>query len=118
MKKDPALGAPNGLTVGSRGILVVSFGSGEVYRLDAEGNRTDMMPASQRQLDGIAMLPDGGFVMSSWGDSAVYRVGGDGKVSKAVEHLDGPADIGYDAVRNRVLIPLYNTGVVIIHPLG
>jgi streptogramin lyase len=118
VKKEPALGSPNGLTVGSRGILVVTFGSGEVYRLDAEGNRTNMMPPSQRQLDGIELLPDGGFVMSSWGDSAVYRIGADGHVTKAVEHLDAPADIGYDATRNRVLIPLFNTGVVVIHPLG
>ena len=118
VKKDPDLGEPNGLTVGSRGILVVSFGSGEVYRLDAEGNRTNMMPPSRRQLDGIEMLPDGGFLMSSWGDSAVYRIGGDGHVSKEVEHIETPADIGYDAKRNRVLIPLSNAGQVRIHPLG
>ncbi len=118
VKKDTGLGAPNGIAVGSRGILVASFGSGEVYRLDAEGNRTDMMPASQRQLDGIVMLPDGGFMMSSWGDSAVYRVGGDGKVTKAVTGVEAPADIGYDARRNRVLIPLFNGNEVLIHPLG
>jgi hypothetical protein len=116
--KDPGLGAPNGLTVGPRGILVVTFGSGEVYRLDAEGNRTDMMPPSRRQLDGIVMLPDGGFAMSSWGDSAVYRIGADGQVTRAVEHLDAPADIGYDARRDRLLVPLFNSGVVLIHPLG
>jgi hypothetical protein len=118
VKKDTSLGAPNGIAVGSRGILVASFGSGEVYQLDAEGNRTDMMPASQRQLDGIVMLPDGGFMMSSWGDSAVYRVGGDGKVTKPVTGVEAPADIGYDARRNRVLIPLFNANEVLIHPLG
>lgn len=118
VKKEPALGGPNGIAVGSRGILVVSFGSGEVYRLDAEGNRTNMMPASERQLDGIEMLPDGGFLMSSWGDSAVYRIGADGKVAKVVSGVEAPADIGYDAGRNRVLVPLFNAGAVLIHPLG
>lgn len=118
VSKDPALGGPNGVAVGSRGIMVVTFGSGEVYRLTAEGDRTDVMPASQRQLDGIEMLPDGGFMMSSWGDQCVYRIGGDGHVSKVVEGVEAPADIGYDAGRNRVLVPLFNANQVIIHPLG
>ncbi len=118
VKKDPSLGSPNGIVVGKRGILVAGFGSGEVYRLDAEGNRTDMMPASKRQLDGLVMLPDGGFLMSSWGDSAVYRVGADGKVSKVLANVEAPADIGYDARRNRVLVPLFNGNEVLIHPLG
>ncbi|MGD8320413.1 MAG: hypothetical protein PVJ02_08165 [Gemmatimonadota bacterium] len=118
VKKDASLGAPNGITVGSRGILVVTFGSGEVYRLDADGNRTNMMPASDRQLDGIVSLPDGGFMMSSWGDSCVYRVGADGHVAKVVEDVEAPADIGYDSKRNRLLIPLFNASQVRIHDLG
>ncbi len=118
VSKDPALGGPNGVAVGSRGILVVSFGSGEVYRLTADGTRTDIMPASQRQLDGVEMLPDGGFLMSSWGDQCVYRIGGDGQVTRILEDVEAPADLGVDARRNRVLVPLFNANQVIIQPLG
>lgn len=118
VKKEPTLGGPNGLAVGKRGIMVVTFRTGEVYRLTAEGERTNVMPESKRQLDGIEMLPDGGFLMSSWGDRCVYRIGGDGKVLKVVTEVDAPADIGYDATRNRVLVPLFNANVVRIHPLG
>jgi sugar lactone lactonase YvrE len=116
--KDPTLGGPNGITVGSRGILVASFGSGEVYRLDAEGARTGVMPASERQFDGIVMLPDGGFLVSSWGDQAVYRIGGDGSVTKAMEDVEAAADIGYDATRNALLVPLFMANQLVIHPLG
>lgn len=112
------LGAPNGVAVGSTGIFVVTFMSGEVFRLDAEGNRTDVMPASERQIDGIEMMDDGGFLMSSWGDQAVYRVGGDGSVSQVVSGVDAPADIGYDRARNRVLVPLFNANEVHVVPLG
>jgi sugar lactone lactonase YvrE len=118
VKKDPALGGPNGITVGSRGILVASFGSGEVYRLDVDGNRADMMPVSERQFDGIVMLPDGGFLVSSWGDQAVYRIGGDGSVGKAMEGVEAAADIGYDASRNALLVPLFMANQLVIHPLG
>lgn len=116
--KEPSLGAPNGVAVGRRGIMVVTFGSGEVYRLTAEGDRTDVMPASERQLDGIEMLPDGGFVMSSWGDQCLYVVGGDGTVHRILEGIEAPADLGFDAGRNRVLVPLFNANQVVIHTLG
>lgn len=118
VRKEPGLGGPNGITVGTRGIMVATFGSGEVFRLTAEGERTDIMPASQRQFDGIEMLPDGGFMVSSWGDQCVYRIGADGKVSKVMEGVEAPADIGYDAARNRLLVPLFNANQVIIRPLG
>lgn len=116
--REEGLGAPNGVAVGSRGIFVVTFMSGEVFRLDAEGNRTDVMPASERQIDGIEMMDDGGFLMSSWGDQAVYRVGGDGSVSQVLSDVDAPADIGYDRERNRVLVPLFNANEVRVVPLG
>jgi hypothetical protein len=118
VSKDPALGGPNGVAVGSRGILVVSFGSGAVYRLTADGNRTDVMPASERQLYGVEMMPDGGFLMSSWGDRCVYRIGADGHVTKVLEDVEAPADLGFDVGRNRVLVPLFNANQVIIQPLG
>jgi hypothetical protein len=116
--REAGLGAPNGVAVGSRGIFVVTFMSGEVFQLDAEGNRTDVMPSSERQLDGIEMMDDGGFLMSSWGDQAVYQVDGAGSVTQVVSDVDAPADIGYDRERNRVLVPLFNANEVRVVPLG
>ena len=116
--KNPALGSPNGIAAGTRGALVVTSGTGEAYRLGAGGERTAVLPPSQRRFDGVEVLPDGGFLASSWGDQCVYRVGGDGTVTKAMEGVEAPADLGYDAGRNRVLVPLFNANRVIIHPLG
>ena len=87
-------------------------------RLTADGDRTDIMPASERQLDGVEMLPDGGFLMSSWGDQCVYRIGGDGQVTRILEDVEAPADLGVDIGRNRVLVPLFNANQVMIQPLG
>ncbi len=117
MLRDPALGGPNGVAVGSRGIFVVTFLSGEVFRLDAEGNRTDVMPGSEGQYDGIEMMDDGGFLLSSWGDQAVYRIAGDGTRTRVLSGVEAPADIGVDRVRNRVLVPLFNGDEVRIVPL-
>ncbi|MGD8277703.1 MAG: hypothetical protein PVH00_06740 [Gemmatimonadota bacterium] len=112
----PDLGNPNGVAVGARGIFVVTFGSGEVVRFDAAGTKSHVLDAPQ--LDGIEMMPDGGFLFSSWGDSSVFRVSGSGQVSKVVEGIPAPAGIGYDATRNRVLIPEFNDDAVLIRPVG
>jgi hypothetical protein len=48
----------------------------------------------------------------------VYRVSGTGQTSKIVEGVPAPADIGYDARRNRVLIPEFNDNAVLIRPVG
>lgn len=110
------LGGPNGVAVGSRGIFVVTFRSGEVVRFDAGGIKTVVMPESARQLDGIVFTNDGGFLFSSWGDAAVYRVDSGGAISLLVEDVPAPADIGYDAQRDRVLIPLFMDDKVLIRP--
>ena len=107
------LGGPNGIAFTPRGLLVVSSRSGEIYRIDAKGQRTPVAPASDRQLDGIVFRQDQSFYFSSWGDSAVYAVGTDGSVSRLVEDVVSPADMGYDAQRNRLLIPLLQQDAVL-----
>jgi sugar lactone lactonase YvrE len=107
------LGAPNGVAVGPDGIYVVTFGSGEVYRI-AEGEREIVWPGSDRQLDGIEFLEDGSYVMSSWGASAVFRVGASGSLETVAEGLNAPADLGYDRTRGRVMIPLFMDDQVVI----
>lgn len=100
------LGAPNGIAVGSRGIFVVTFNAGDISAYTAAGEKTQVMPPSNRQLDGIVLLPGGGFLFSSWTDSAVYRVDSQRRVQK-IATVPSPADIGFDPKRNRVLIPVF-----------
>ena len=118
LAKNTNLGNPNGIAVGSRGIFVVTFGSGEILRFTAAGERTQVTRPSDRQLDGIVLMPDGGLLFSSWGDSAVYRVTASGETTRVVEGVPSPADIGFDAQRNRVLIPLFTENRVIFRDLG
>lgn len=112
------LGRPNGIDFGPRGGLIATFGTGEIYILNQDGSRTTVLPPGERQLDGIVYTPDGGFLFSSWANQAVVRVAPDGQVTPIVEGVEAPADIGYDATRDRVLIPLFNDNQVLIHPVG
>jgi sugar lactone lactonase YvrE len=117
MVMSPSLGGPNGIIVGPRGIFVVTFGTGEIFRLEADAKRTPVLPESNRQLDGVVFNNDGELIFSDWSTGAVYRITRTGGVEAVLEGVTAPADIGYDAVRNRVLVPLFSDGTVYIVPL-
>lgn len=111
----PALGRPNGVVAGENGVTVVTFGSGTMYRLDpASGDRTDLPIPEQGQLDGVVALDDGSLLISSWAGQMVYRLAPDGSLSVAVDSIPSPADIGYDAQRGRVLIPVFLEDRVVV----
>jgi sugar lactone lactonase YvrE len=112
------LGAPNGIAVEPRRVVVVTFLSGELFQISEEGQKIPVLPASTRQLDGVVFTPDGGMLFSSWGDSAVYRVAPAGASTRLITGLNGPADIGFDAKRGRVLIPVFNENKVIIRDVS
>jgi hypothetical protein len=115
LAEGPQLGGPNGIAFNDEGAYVVTFSSGEIYQVGPGGERRNVLPGvASRQLDGIVFLSDGGYVFSSWGDRAVHRVSALGTPSELLENVESPADIGYDAQRNRVLVPLFTPNQVII----
>jgi hypothetical protein len=101
------LGNPSAIAVGRRGIFVATETTGEIFSLTPSGERSNVFSPSERRVRGITFLPDGGFVFSSWGDSALYGVSDAGQVSRLVEGLDEPGSPGYDPARNRLIVPLF-----------
>jgi hypothetical protein len=106
------LGRPNGLAFGSRGLFLVSYGSGEIAQLTAQGTRVTVLPPGDRQLDGIVFTPEGGFLFSNWTDQTVRAVGPGGSIYTVAEGIPSPGDIGLDAQRDRVLVPSLSTNAV------
>jgi len=101
------LGAPNGLRFRDSGLLVVTIGSNDLYELDASGKRTDLAKLPKGGLDGLVLLDDGTLLISSWEGNAVYRGTPSGSFEAVVSDVDGPADIGFDAKRRRILVPRF-----------
>jgi streptogramin lyase len=58
------------------------------------------------QFDGVEITHDGAMWVSSWADSSVYRYE-NAQGSSLIKGVPSPADIGYDAKRNRILIPVF-----------
>jgi sugar lactone lactonase YvrE len=102
--KAPDLGAPNGLLMTDKGLVVVTFGSGEVYRLDEKGTKQDVAKPPTGVLDGVVAIGDS-LLVSSWQGSAIYRGKLGGPFVVALADQKSPADIGYDTKRGRVLVP-------------
>jgi sugar lactone lactonase YvrE len=115
--KTTELQRPNGIVPAPDGLIVVPFGAAEIFHVDAKGARhvAGKLPAGQ--LDGVVRLADGSLLISSWEAKAVYRSKG-GTASLLLEHVASPADIGYDAKRKRLLVPVFTEDRVIIQPVN
>jgi hypothetical protein len=114
--KGKDLGGPNGLVAVANGVLVNTFGSDEVYRLDEKGAKQDVTKIPSGGLDGMALVADV-LLVSSWKGSAIYRGSLNGKFETAFAGLGGAADFGFDAKRNRVLVPRFVDSAVEVYDL-
>jgi len=107
LAKSPDLGHPNGLLVDGKSVLVSTFGSGEIYRLDEKGKKSDAVKVSKGALDGLVALGEGTLLVSSWGGADVSKGKLGGTFEAVVTGVKAPADIGYDKKRGRVLVPRF-----------
>ncbi len=119
LARGEALGRPNGIAVVGDTIWVVSFGSGELYRVE-NGAKAGAVKLPRGSLDGLVVYNGDAFI-SSWDGESVWRgpvAGGAGGFREAITGLAAPADIGHDLWRNRLLIPLFNDNQVRFVPLA
>lgn len=107
---------PNGVEAKGGKLWVVSFGGNELYQLD-HGKKKNVATLPKGSLDGLVLLEDGTFLVSSWDGKAVYRGPAAGPFRTVLENVNAPADIGYDSKRNRLLVPHFMDSIVTIHTL-
>jgi sugar lactone lactonase YvrE len=118
--KDPTLSGPNGIASTTDGTYVVTFGSDKLLFLGKDGKVAQQVTLPMGSLDGLLVRPDGGFLVSSWKASVVYA--GSADLSKpdfkpVILDVPSPADIGFDAKRSLVLVPLFKGDAVEAHRL-
>ncbi len=108
------LGRPNGIVPLGPDFLVVTFGTGEIYRLDSAGARHDVLKPPGGALDGVVVLEDGRVILSSWEAKSIFVKKADNSFETIAGDLESPADIGFDTKRKRILIPLFMANKVVI----
>ena len=104
------LGRPNGIAVSGDSVWVVSFASGELYRI-AAGHKTDVVKLPKGGLDGLILL-NGDAIVSSWDGQTLFRGHLGGHFEAILSPVQTPADIGFDGDRYRLLIPLFEKNEV------
>jgi sugar lactone lactonase YvrE len=98
------LGGPNGIIADADGVTMVTYGSGQVFHFDAKGARTELPKPPKGALDGLVRLSDGSLLVTSWEGQAIYRLSR-GQYTTVADSVSSPADIGWDPMRHRILLP-------------
>jgi hypothetical protein len=107
LAKGKELNAPNGIVIWDKGVLVNTLTSNQLYKLDEKGAKADVTELPDGTLDGLINLGDS-LLVSSWKSGAVYQGKLGGKFEIVLTGFkDGPADIGFDSKRKRVLVPRF-----------
>jgi len=112
LAKSKDLSGPNGIAFGPKGLLVNTLNSNEVYGIGPKGEKIDVIKMPNGGLDGLLVVGDN-LICSSWGASAIYKgkLGGT-SYEPIIQNVKGPADIGYDTKRSRVLVPRFLDDVI------
>ena len=102
------LGRPNGIlldAVGKR-FIIVEYGGKSVLAWKPEDKAPAAIAKGAGGFDGVIMTNGGRLLVSSWNDSTVSAYES-GQEVKLITGVPSPADIGYDAKRNRVMVPIF-----------
>ena len=136
----PQLGNPDGFLFNDGELSWVTFFGHEVRRLAASGKIVMEAPLPIVDMTGLkfgpnplppgALLLDGytrwhdSLLVSSWVTGKIYRIGRSGTEIQTIFQVvgiqdnpsspDGPAKIEVDRLRNRLLIPLFNRGQLVM----
>lgn len=114
-----ALGHPNGIAwdPANGRFLMVPFGDSAIFAWSPDEAAPRSVARGPGSFDGVVITNDGRVLISSWADSAVHVVRGD-RMERLITGVNAPAAIGYDARRNRLLIPSFMENEVEIWEIG
>jgi hypothetical protein len=118
MIRDDALTNPNGIVEDHEFLYMVPYGGNGVFKIGMDGTYDVVAHAPMGGLDGLVMLPDGRLAFSSWEGKAVYVMDAEHNIKPLFEEMESPADIGYDGLRDLMLIPLFMLNKVVAMPVG
>lgn len=112
------LGAPNGVLWDQEGqrLLIVASGRRRIFEWHPGDTTPRLIAEGPGGYDGIESLGGGRFLLSVQNDSSVSILES-GTVTKVVSGIASPGDIGWDASRRRVFVPLLDANQVMIWQL-
>jgi hypothetical protein len=108
---------PNGCVVVGANVFIAPLLHNEVYRLNPSGKRFHVATLPVGGLDGI-VRSGGSLYISSVFEGQIFRMStGGSQITAVLSGLVSPADLGYDHLRDRLLIPSLFGDFFTIQPL-
>lgn len=106
---------PNGIAydAANQRFIINAFASKNFYAWKPGMAKPDSIGVGAGAGDGLEVLADGRAIYTSWADSSLSAFA-NGASTTLIKGFANPADIGYDTKRNRVAVPLFNDGRVVI----
>jgi sugar lactone lactonase YvrE len=110
---------PNGIAwdAANGRFLMNAFASAAFFSWKPGMAKPDSIGAGAGGGDGLEVLADGRALYTSWADSSL-SVFANGVSRTLMKGLPSPADIGVDTRRQRVAVPLFNDGKVVLLTIG
>jgi len=108
---------PNGLLSVGNDLYILADGS--LMKADASKKITTLAQGMEGNSDGIEMVKEGEFIVSSW-QGVIYFVKSDGSKKMLLDTRDkksNTADIGYDATNKIVYVPTFAKNMVVAYQL-
>lgn len=96
--------------------LIVGFNTPNIYSWVAGAKEATVAGTGPGGADGIVVLADGSTLLTSWADSSVTLFFG-GLTTTMRRGLNAPADLGYDARRGVIAVPLFSDNRVELWPV-
>jgi hypothetical protein len=116
-RRDDAVERVNGVAVLADGTVVHGGRGVNLVFRDRAGKILRERSLPTGRIDGIVPLPDGGLLVASQDGRNVYRVPVSGKAEVVASEIAVPAAIGWDAKRNRLLVPQIRAATLSIYAL-
>ena len=106
---------PNGITWDPNGerFIIAPFGDKAISSWVPGDSTARKIGEGPGMFDGVESFGPDQFLITSWADSSLSLLS-EGKVSKLLGGIAGPADIGYDRQRGRVAIPQLTENKMVI----
>lgn len=100
--------APNGITwdESRAAFVIVGFNTPEIYSWAPGAAEVTVIGRGAGGADGVVALADGRIIYTSWADSSL-NVFDDTTSTTITKGLNAPADLGFDAARRLVAVPLF-----------
>jgi hypothetical protein len=109
---------PDGIALDKRAerFLIVSYGGDTIFAWKPGSGNLEVLAAGPGQFDGIEITGEGRVFITSQSTASLWELRDD-RLIEVILNLPGAADLGYDAKRRRIMVPLTGANRVEVYEL-